>query len=195
MINICTLFVYERSTIFSLFIFCGFSSKAIKELEGFLKKMLGQAKSKSRSGAAASSLPKCRFFDQMAFLHEKSANKSTESNVTVNIPTSEVISAPSCSEDNYFPLNSPTSSLSSSSGSTKPPSSKRKKNSIETSLTKSLMECDDALKNISAEDKNEDSLFCKSLIPILKDLPLQKRRYAKVKMSQLLYEIQYDDTM
>ena len=37
----------------------------------------------TRFGAAASTLPKCKFFEQMAFLHEKSANKATESNVDI----------------------------------------------------------------------------------------------------------------
>ena len=40
----------------------------------------------TRSGAAASTLPKCKFFEQMAFLHEKSANKATESNVDIPSP-------------------------------------------------------------------------------------------------------------
>ena len=35
----------------------------------------------TKSGAAASSLPKCKFFDEMAFLHEKSCNRPRESNL------------------------------------------------------------------------------------------------------------------
>ena len=36
----------------------------------------------TRSGAAASSLPQCKYFHQMKFLHEKTANQPTESNIT-----------------------------------------------------------------------------------------------------------------
>ena len=35
----------------------------------------------TKSGAAASSLPKCKFFDEMTFLHEKSCNRPRESNL------------------------------------------------------------------------------------------------------------------
>ena len=35
----------------------------------------------TRSGAAASSLPKCKYFEQMRFLHENTANRPTESNM------------------------------------------------------------------------------------------------------------------
>ena len=36
----------------------------------------------TRSGAAAVNLPKCQYFEQMAFLHEKSVNKVTETNLS-----------------------------------------------------------------------------------------------------------------
>ena len=39
----------------------------------------------TKSGAAASALPRCRYFEQMAFLHEKTTNRPTDSNLT-NIP-------------------------------------------------------------------------------------------------------------
>lgn len=39
----------------------------------------------TRSRAAAASFPRCKYFEQMAFLHEKSANKSTESNLQIAI--------------------------------------------------------------------------------------------------------------
>ena len=37
----------------------------------------------------------------------------------------------------------------------------------------------------------EDDLFCKSLVPILRGLPLRKKRFAKVKISSLLYDIEF----
>ena len=40
----------------------------------------------SKSGAAPSSLPKCKYFEQMRFLHDKTANRPTDSNI---IPVSE----------------------------------------------------------------------------------------------------------
>ena len=37
----------------------------------------------------------------------------------------------------------------------------------------------------------EDTLYCKSLIPILNGLPLKKKRLAKTKISSLLYDIEF----
>ena len=35
----------------------------------------------TRSGAAACSLPKCKYFEKMRFLHEKTVNRPTKSNI------------------------------------------------------------------------------------------------------------------
>nr|XP_047127880.1 uncharacterized protein LOC124808777 [Hydra vulgaris] len=48
--------------------------KTLKNLKDNLKKCLDRRRALSRSGAGAFSLPKCKYFDQMAFLHEKSSN-------------------------------------------------------------------------------------------------------------------------
>ena len=63
-----------------------FIQKQLKNLKDSLKKCLDKRNQMTRSGAAASTLPKCKFFEQMAFLHEKSANKATESNVDIPSP-------------------------------------------------------------------------------------------------------------
>ena len=60
-----------------------FLQKQFKNLKDTLKKCLDKRNRMTRSGAAASNLPKCKFFDQMAFLYEKSANKLTEYNVEI----------------------------------------------------------------------------------------------------------------
>lgn len=44
---------------------------------------------------------------------------------------------------------------------------------------------------MTEEDDNEDLLFCRSLVPILREMPTKKRRLAK--MSQLLFDMQYSD--
>ena len=44
----------------------------------------------SRSGAASKTLPKCRYFEELCFIHNKLLNKDTASNVslsTLNPPT------------------------------------------------------------------------------------------------------------
>ena len=38
-----------------------------------------------------------------------------------------------------------------------------------------------------------DSLFCKSLIPILSSLSAKRNRQAKVKIQQILYELEFGE--
>ena len=57
----------------NLFVFVSvkFLQRQLKQLKDNLKKCLDKRSRLQKSGAAASSLPKCKFFDSMAFLHEK----------------------------------------------------------------------------------------------------------------------------
>ena len=42
------------------------------------------------------------------------------------------------------------------------------------------------------EDDDEDALYCRSIVPIVRELPVKKRRLAKVKISELLYQIEFE---
>ena len=75
-----------------------------------LKKCLDKRNRMTRSGVAAVNLPKCQYFDQMAFLHEKSVNKVTETKLSQTSPFSTEV----LTEENHCPpLSSPCSSNSS----------------------------------------------------------------------------------
>ena len=72
----------------------------------------------------------------------------------------------------------------------------RKKSKIDTpeaDLRKSLVETDLMIKKSMEQAEDEDSLYCRSLIPILKELPTKKKRLAKIKISHLLFDLQYDE--
>ena len=58
-----------------------FLQKQLKYLKDHLKKCLDRRSKLSKSGAPALSLPKCNYFEVMRFLHDKTANKPTESNL------------------------------------------------------------------------------------------------------------------
>ena len=62
-----------------------FHQKQLKNVRDMLKRCLDKRSCMSRSGAAAMKLPKCQFFDQMAFLRETTSNKHTESNLPIMI--------------------------------------------------------------------------------------------------------------
>ena len=58
-----------------------FLQKQLKYLKDNLKKCLDRRSKLAKSGAPASSLPKCNYFEVMRFLHGKTANKPAESNL------------------------------------------------------------------------------------------------------------------
>ncbi|XP_047146243.1 uncharacterized protein LOC124819091 [Hydra vulgaris] len=176
--------------------------KKLKNLKDTLRKCLDKRNRMTRSGAAASNLPKCKFFDQMTFLHEKSANKPTESNVDI-VP--DVASPSSFHSQCSFTKSSPSTSSFSSEliltenrkrlSHTRSPIQKkaRIKNQNDESLSQlsqSLVECDKILKK-SMEDGEEDetTLFCRSLIPIMKELPIKENRRAMIKIKTLLFNM------
>ena len=69
---------------------------------------------------------------------------------------------------------------------------KTKKRKIIDEADKKIMQeisnFDTELKKVMNDSQCEDTLYCQSLVPILKTLPLKKKRIAKIKISQLLYE-------
>ena len=42
------------------------------------------------------------------------------------------------------------------------------------------------------QTEDEDSLYCRSFIPILKKLSTEKKSLVKIKICQLLFDLQYD---
>ena len=177
---------------FFILFFSNVPSKTIKNLRDILKNCLDKRNRLSRSGAPARELPKCQLFDQMAFLCEMSANKPTESNLPLMI---DPLGSP-FSEDSVITPPSPSSIgevITETPIRPSQPSRKRKKESQASALTQSIEECDIMLKKTIEGENDEDSLYCRSLIPIMRELPKKKKRLAKIKFSQLLYDIQYGD--
>ena len=71
----------------------------------------------------------------------------------------------------------------------------QKKSKIDTpeaDLRKSLVDTDLMIKKSVERAEDEDSLYCRSLIPILKELLTKKKHLAKTKIIQLLFDLQYD---
>ena len=61
-----------------------FLKTQLKYLKDNLKKCLDRRSKATKSGAAASKLATCKYFDQLGFLCSKVSNKPTESNLTTN---------------------------------------------------------------------------------------------------------------
>ena len=119
----------------------------------------------TKSGAAASSLPKCKYFDEMAFLHEKRCNRPNESNLQLQ---STFISPPPSPVYAKFQEKNKTNTMNQVSGLS---CKKGKVDETEVDLMKQLSDTDNDIKKLLTESKSEDSLYCRSLVPMLEMLP------------------------
>lgn len=111
------------------------------------------------------------------FLVEKTANKPTESNV------------------NYIESNASSESDTNFEASyicSTPAVKKRKIDKTDALLSTSLTKCNELIKSTLAEDEDEESFYCRSFIPMLKELPKKENRASKIKISQLSFDLQYN---
>ena len=166
----------------------GILAKTLKYLKDNLKKCLDRRSKLTKSGAPASSLLKCNYFEVMRFLHDKTANKPTESNLCLPNNTPHV-----SEKQNY------ATTITEMSGENRP--GKRKNRNPETTQKVADAELLHQLKKVDAQIEEgqresedcEDALYCKSLVPIMKALPLKKKRLAKIKISQLLFDLEFNE--
>ena len=177
--------------------------KVFKNLKDSLKKCLDKRGALSRSGAAASTLPMCKYFEVMRFLHEKTSNLETHSNVELEVQAASNNSFDlSSSWQSQDPIQSP-SSCSSISDDVK--CSKRKRATTKEENDPFLDQVKSMDENMISHlgkmkgkeenhEKDEAELFCTSLLPVLRDMDKKQLRLAKLKIQQLLYDLQYADS-
>lgn len=174
--------------------------KIFKNLKDSLKKCLDKRRALSKSGAAASALPTCKYFEVMRFLHEKTSNLETHSNVDLEI---QAVSNNSLELSPSVPSQSSVPSSSSSSRISDAKCAKRKCTSTDQNdpFLDQVKSMDEKMINYLGKitnpeenhGKDEAELFCISLIPVLRDMDKKQLRLAKLKMQQMLYDLQYED--
>jgi hypothetical protein len=150
----------------------------------------------TRSGAPASVFPQCKFFEQMRFLHEKTASKPTESNIT---PAAMEVSV--VNEGNLATTNTTSSVMKRKADDQPviPPLSSRhatkssRQDAIDLAILKQLDKTDKRIEETKQEVTDEVSLYCKSLIPTIRALPLKKKRMAMIKICQTLFDIEFSE--
>ena len=124
----------------------------------------------------------------MRFLHGKTANKLIESNLCLPNDTSPV-----SEKQNY------ATTITEISGENHP--GKRNNRNPETTqkvtdaeLLHQLEKVDAQLEEVQRESEDcEDVSYCKILVPIMKALPLKKKRLTKIKISQLLFGYEFHE--
>lgn len=179
-----------------------------KNLRDSLKRCLVRRAELTRSGAAAHTLPKCKYFSQLQFVQDKVMNKETSSNVSMPPPspiTSDGMMSPSSSlSENHEEENLDSTSSSIEPIPKKPRQSQSNKRprvqaatEMDVQFLKTLEDINSttraALLPNDAED-DEDMLFAKSIVPTLRKLAARKNKIAKLKIQTLLFELEFDET-
>ena len=156
-----------------------------------LKKCLDKCNRMPRSCAAAVNLPKCQYFDQMVFLNEKSVNKVTEANLSNLRRSLERFFQNRTNVLHFLVLAAAIAAtliLQRKVQETK----KRRTDSMQPdALRQSLEDCDELIKSNLNDENGEHYLFCWSLFPLLKEFLQREKRRVKIKIMQLIYELQY----
>ena len=160
----------------------------LQNLNDNLNKCLDKRSSMTKSGVAASFLLKCKYFDEMAFLHKKSCNRPSESNLQLQ---STFISAPPTPVYAKFQGKNKTNTMSQVSGFS---CKKRKVDETEVHLMKQLSNTDNDIKKLLTESKPGDSLYSRSLVPMLEMLPLKKKRLPKIRITVVNFYMNYSLT-
>ena len=121
-------------------------------------------------------------------IHSPSTTQHTQQQqVLLPTPQQQYLLTPTSSNASSS-LQSPTSSFSSSTSH-----GKRRKNSTEDFILKEISNLNTELKAAPKVKDCEDMLFCKSLVDTLKRLAPKKNRAAKIKINQILYEIEFEE--
>ena len=155
----------------------------------------------SRSGAGASKLSRCKFFDQLGFLRDTLLNKDTDTNLPIsdNLETSEsenkIEDGGTVAEETETVQTKKAKVVQSNQSQLRKP---KQNMSIDNLLMQQLQDVNtqvNEIKHNSPKDHGDDPdyLFCSSLVSRLKSLPQKKNRLARMKIEQLLFEIEYGD--
>ena len=122
-------------------------------------------------------------------MHDKTANKPTESNPCLhNDP-------PHVSEKQNHTITITEMSGKNRQGKRKNGKPETTQKVTDAELLHQLKEVDAQLEERQRESEDcEDALYCKSLVPIMKALPLKKKkRLAEIKISQLLIDLEFTE--
>ena len=161
----------------------------------------------------------------MRFLHDKTANRPTDSNIipvskettrsdicdpvaaTASSVTTTLCSTTAAS---CVATAAPTSATTASNLSKRkandaliPPVNSRhatkttRQDAIDLAILKQLEKTDQKIDEATSNQNTSDDiyLYCQSLIPIMRTLPHKKKRKAMIGISQLLFEIEFDDEL
>lgn len=169
-----------------------------KSLRENYKRCMSKRNLMSRSGAASSKLPRCKFFEQLVFLTDTICSRGGgESNVTLDNENSnsfsDVQSNVSSPDDNQY---RDLSFISPPEKKSKNRKEEQHTTALDVAIEKTMKEINQTtslLEKAESQSECEDLLFCRSLVPTLKRLPNRKKCLAKIRIRELLFHLEFDD--
>ena len=190
----CILYLHIYALLFTL---VNTLKRVWKNLREAYYKCINNRSKLTRSGAKASKLPTCHFYEVLQFLSVTSEEETlpvacniTEGNITPFACSSTPKStkcANNTSQSDIEPIDRKAFN---------PRKRKTNHNQVDETdlvLIKSLENVNNQIQQSREKDEKESSnfLFCKSLIEIMDTLSPEQNMEARIKMQQILFEIKY----
>ena len=70
---------------------------------------------------------------------------------------------------------------------------KNRQERFDNAILKELESTNNAIKSVvTSDNEDEVSLYCKSIIPTISSFPVKKKRLVMIKVSQLLFELEFE---
>ena len=147
-----------------------------KKLKENFKRCIDKRARLTKSGAPAHALPKCKYFDQLMFVHDKVKNRETESNVVIcdedhemQIPSTsgecvqdEVMEQPTTLLGTNTPSNHKRCAADNIVYYTPPSAKSKKRNELSMQVDSMLVKSLNDLKEPVSEPDDTDTYFCKA---------------------------------
>lgn len=176
------------------------------KLKDNYRKTLSKRDKATRSGAGNKKLPTCNFFAELSFLHDSVSNRLCTTNIPSALlsptpsPSLSVVVDDEISDDSSFasPPYKYMSSSGSESRSAHTESKKRRPSNNDETDMLLIQTLDKHLSSVppnqlSIAEEDDDRLFSLSLVKTLKGLDAKKKGLAKIKIQQVLFDIQFQD--
>ena len=133
-----------------------------------------------KSGSGSTKLPVCNFFKELSFLRDSAGNRKTSNATNVSLNDTDTTEV------------SPVTPVNPTKRNNKRKNSSDLELGIDAMIVKALSSNVEESREESKMQRNstdEDELFCLSLVGMLKSLPTRKKRYARMKIENIFYEL------
>ena len=157
------------------------------------RKCLKKREQKTRSGAGTGRLPSCNFFNELQFLADTLNNKPTDSNLNlaaVNYDKENTTPDNLTTTDNNNFTRKRTTKRHSDDRLTYQTQQQPQPNMLDVAIVETLRA---SKKEEEPKEKDSNVLFCLSLVDTLKSLSPRNNAFAKLKIQQILFEIEHGD--